>query len=179
MESVDLSHVERRARARYEWARAKAALFGFAPVLVIVAVATVLARHPSATLLFGLGTFLLGAGLLWYGRDPKRAVLPGVAAGLVPLVLVLCTSTMHGCTGDGCMMLCVPACAAGGLIAGIAVATVGNRRRASAPFWLAASGISLLTGAMGCACVGYTGVLGLAAGYVVGLLPGVFRRTFA
>lgn len=179
MDSAELSRVERRARIRYEWARMRRALLGVAPVLLIVAAARALTGHSPATLAFGLGTFVLGAVMLWYGRDPRRAVFPGVAAGLIPLALVLCTYHLHGCMSDGCMMVCLPACALGGVVAGLAVASVGHRRRASLSFWVSASATALLTGAMGCSCVGYAGVVGLAAGYVVGLLPGVLRRAFA
>ena len=178
MDSTELTKLERRTRARYEWARAKRALIGFAPLLLVVAVATAIARHPSVTGAFGVGAFIAGAVMLWYGRDPKRAVLPGVLAGFVPLVLTLCTSHMHGCMGDGCMMMCVPACSIGGLVAGLAVASVGNHRRAGAVFWLSASVIALLTGAMGCACVGYSGVIGLGIGFSAGVVPGLLRRAF-
>jgi hypothetical protein len=147
--------------------------------LVVVAVATSVARHPSATGALGFAAFVAGAVMLWYGRDPKRAVLPGVLAGFVPLVLALCTSHMHDCTGDGCMMMCVPACSVGGLVAGLAVASVGNQRRAGAVIWLSASALALLTGAMGCACVGYSGVAGLAIGFAAGVVPGLLRRAFA
>jgi hypothetical protein len=102
-----------------------------------------------------------------------------VAAGLVPLVLALCANHVHHCSADGCMTLCVPACAVGGLAAGLAVAGVGNRRRAGAVFWLPASGLALLTGAMGCSCVGYAGVAGLGLGFAAGVVPGALRRIFA
>jgi hypothetical protein len=179
MDSTDLTRFERRARVGYEFARLRRAFVGFAPLLGVIAVAVALARHPSATAAFGLAAFLVGLALLWYGRDVRRAVLPGVAAGLVPLVLALCANHMHYCTGDGCMMLCVPACAVGGLAAGLAVAGIGNQRRAGMAFWLPASGLALLTGAMGCSCVGYAGVVGLALGYAAGLVPGALRRIFA
>jgi len=176
MDSVDLTKIEHRVRVRYEWARLRRALVGFAPVLVVAAVAVALARHPSVTAGLGLGTFILGVILLWYGRDVRRAVLPGVVAGLVPLVLALCATHLHHCTGDGCMMVCVPVCAAGGLLAGIAVSVMASHRRATLTFLVPASGLALLTGAMGCACVGYSGVIGLALGYGAGLLPVLVRR---
>ena len=179
MDSTERREMERRARIRYEWARAKRALVGFAPLLLVVAVATAIARHPSATAALGVAAFIAGATMLWYGRDPKRAVLPGVLAGFVPLVLALCTSHAHGCTADGCMMMCVPACGVGGLVAGLAVASVGNRRRAGTVFWLSASALALLTGAMGCACVGYSGIVGLAVGFAAGVVPGLLRRAFS
>lgn len=180
MDSIDTARAERRARARYEWARTKRALLGFAPSLVIVAVAALLGRRPGWALGFGSSMFAMGVVLLWYGRDLRRAVLPGVAAGLVPLLLALCAIRIsHTCVGDHCMALCLPACIAGGFVAGLAVAGVGLALRGGAAFWTAASAMSLLTGAMGCACLGYSGVVGLALGFAVGMVPGGLRRLFA
>ena len=178
MDWTELTEAERRTRAHYEWARAKRALIGFSPVLLVVAVAAATARHPSVTAAFGMGVFVAGAVMLWYGRDPKRAVLPGVLAGFVPLALALCTSHVHGCSGEACMMMCVPTCSAGGFVAGLAVAGVANRRRAGAVFWVSAAALALLTGAMGCVCMGYPGVAGLAVGFAAGVVPGLLRRTF-
>jgi hypothetical protein len=164
MESVE--RVEQRARVHYEFARMRRALLGFAPVLAVVAAAALLAKHPSTTVAFGIATFAAGTVLLWYGRDLRRAVLPGVAAGFVPLVLALCANHVgHACMGDRCMALCVPLCATGGAVAGFAVAAVGIRRRSGIGFWLAASALALLTGAMGCSGVGYAGLVGLALGF--------------
>lgn len=180
MESTDVTKIERRARMHYEWSRAKRALLGFSPVLIVVAGAMVLARHPMWTLTFGSALFVGGALLLWYGRDLKRAVLPGVASGLIPLTLALCAVRVgHACTGDDCMMFCVPACTVGGLVAGLSVAAVGLARRGGAGFWLSASGVALLTGSMGCSCVGLSGVIGLGLGFALGTAPGLVRRLFA
>jgi hypothetical protein len=176
MDPTDLKPIERRVRLRYEWGRLRRALLGFAPVLAVVAIAVALARHPPVTVAFGLGAFLFGVILLWYGRDVRRAVLPGVAAGLVPLVLALCATHLHHCTGDACMLLCVPACTAGGLLAGIAVAMVARHRGLSLAFLAPASALALLTGAMGCACMSYSGIVGLAVGFGAGLLPFMLGR---
>lgn len=140
-------------------------------MLLIVAVAVLLAKQPSATLAFGLGTFGVGTILLWYGRDFRRAVLPGVGGGLVPLVLVLCASHVeHRCMGGSCTMVCLPLCAGGGVLAGVVVAVIGVRGRHDWGFWLASSAVALLTGAMGCACVGLAGVAGLASGFGAGFV---------
>ncbi len=178
MESVE--RIEQRARLRYELARARRSLLGFVPVLAVVGVAALFAKRPTSTVAFGIAVFALGVVLLWYGRELKRAVLPGVAAGLVPLVLALCANHVeHGCMGDRCMTLCIPACATGGVIAGLVVSGFGFRRRSGAPFWAAASAIALLTGAMGCACVGYAGVVGLALGFGGGVLTGLLQKAVA
>jgi hypothetical protein len=177
MESVDLSQIERRARRKYELARARRAVLGFAPALVIVALAALANKHPLSAVSFGAAMFVVGVGLLWYGREMRRAVLPGLAMGLFPLALALCANHLgHACMGDHCMMLCMPACALGGLGAGVGVSVFGMRWKQSWPFWAGTTVLTLLTGAMGCSCVGYGGVAGLAAGYGVGLLSGIVRR---
>lgn len=177
MESIDLERGKRRARIKYELARLRRALVGFAPALIVVAVAAYFGSRPSSTLLFGCALFGVGVTLLWYGRDLKRAVLPGIAAGLVPLALALCANHFgHFCTGSSCMSLCVPACTAGGLLAGLTVAAIGYRGKHGTGYWAAASLIALLTGALGCACIGYSGLIGLAAGYGVAFLPMTARK---
>lgn len=176
MASIDLARLELRARRSYELARVRRALIGISPMAVLVPLFACASHRPSSVLWFGAAMVVSGAAMLWYGRDPQRAVLPGVAAGLVPLVLALSANQVHACGAGGCSSLCVPACTLGGLVAGLAVATVGHKRRAGAWFWAPASGIALLTGAMGCACVGYSGLVGLGLGFAAGVTPGVVRR---
>jgi hypothetical protein len=176
MHSIDLSRVRRRVRWAYELARLRRALLGVAPLVVIVLLSACVAHRPVSTLWFGLATVSIGALMLWYGREPQRAVLPGIAAGLVPLVFALCANYLHVCTAEGCSSLCVPACALGGVVAGLAVASVGNQRRAGLWFWVSASSLALLTGAMGCACIGYSGIVGLGLGFGAGMVPGLLRR---
>jgi hypothetical protein len=180
MDSIELDKLRRRARMKYEWARLSRAVWGFAPVLLIVAIAAWAANRSSTTLLFGAATFSVGVVFLWYGRDLKRAVLPGLGAGFVPLVLALCANHMgHYCTGDACVSLCLPACTAGGVVAGLTVAYFGYRGKHGLGYWGAGSTVALLTGAMGCACIGFSGLFGLGAGYLVGLLPMMARKLSA
>ena len=178
MDSSELVRVRRRARVAYELGRTRRALLGVAPVMVVVAMAACFAHRPTSTLWFGLATMSVGGLMLWYGRDPQRAVLPGIAAGLVPLVFALCASNIHICGADGCTTFCAPACAVGGIVAGLVVAGIGSQRRAGISFWLTGSALALLTGAMGCACIGYSGVIGLGLGFAAGVVPGLIRRAF-
>lgn len=178
MASIDVIALERRIRRRYEAARLGRAVLGMLPAAALVWLAVVIAARPSSTLLFGIAMLLGGVALLWYGREPRRALLPGLGAGIVPLGLALAANAWgHVCTGSGCTTLCLPACVAGGTIAGLLVASVGHRRRAGWGFWGTASAIALLTGAMGCACIGLAGVGGLVLGFGAGLLPDL-GRTF-
>ncbi|HKO91581.1 MAG TPA: hypothetical protein VJU61_10535 [Polyangiaceae bacterium] len=179
MDSTDVLVLQRRARTRYELARLRAATLGMLPLALVVALALCFTARPASTLGFGLAAAAVGVVLLWYGRDPQRAVLPGTAAGLVPLALSLCANQIHHCGSDGCSSLCAPACTLGGMVAGLAVGVAAGKRAAGIWFWLPASGMALLTGSMGCTCVGYSGVLGLAFGFALGLVPGLLHRPAA
>jgi hypothetical protein len=179
MVSTDLALVERRARLAYELGRVRLALLGVAPVALIVTAAAIFAYRPMTTLVLAVSTVVASGAMLWYGREPQRAVLPGVGAGLVPLVLALCATHFHACGPEGCSTYCLPACICGGVVAGLAVAAVGHRRRAGLLYWLSASGLCLLTGAMGCSCVGYAGVVGLGVGFAGGVVPVVLRSLVA
>lgn len=179
MASIDLGLVKRRARRGYELERLRRALVGMTPGIVLVAVAACAAHRPQSALFFGLVMVSVGIVMLWYGRDPQRAVLPGVAAGMIPLICSLCANNLHSCGHGGCTSFCVPACTIGGAVAGLAVAAVGSRRKAGLWFWVSASALALLTGSMGCSCVGYSGIIGLAVGFGAGAVPGLVRLAFA
>lgn len=179
MDSTDLQAFEQRARRKYEWARGRRAVIGFSPALVVVAAAALNTRHAGSATAFGVAMFAAGVLLLWYGRDLKRAVLPGLALGTLPLVLALCANHVHSCSGTVCMSWCVPACTVGGLCAGIGVGIIGHRVRRSAGYWAGASALTLLTGAMGCSCAGYAGVVGLVAGFALGIAPALVRSLIA
>ena len=176
MASTDLPQLLRRARWGYEKTRLREAVLGAMPIAAVVGVAAWIGEHPSLTVTVGAATAIAGAILLWYGRWPQRAVLPGFAAGLVPLVLVLGANHVHRCGADGCTSLCMYACVIGGLAAGLGVSIVGYRRRAGPAFWLSASGIALLTGAIACAGVGLGGVAGLVLGFGAGGLSALVQR---
>jgi len=174
MESNDLKETEHRARRAYETTRLRRAAVAFAPVLLLMTAAVFIGHRVGYTMAFGSALFIIGVGLLWYGRSTKRAVLPGLIAGSVPLLFALCAKHVgHACVGDGCMVLCVPACAVGGVIAGIVIDFVCLRGGRGIGFWVAASGIGLLTGAMGCACAGALGLAGLAVGFAASAVPGL------
>jgi hypothetical protein len=175
--SNNLDRTLKRARFRYEWVRARRAVLGFLPVFGLIGAACALSDRPVRPLAFGLALFVVGASVLWYGRDLRRSVLPGVAAGVVPLLLVLGAEHVgHACTGPTCTSLCLAACVAGGALAGFFVGSSKALRAAGVGFWLAASSMALLTGAMACARLGIAGIGGLLVGYGVGMLPSVVRR---
>jgi hypothetical protein len=179
MDSTDLTTLARVARRRYERARLGWSLAGAAPVLLVVAAAVALGRRPSSAALFGGLSFVTGVAFLWRGRDLRRALWPGLLSGLIPLAFALVANAGHGCSGGHCSTLCVPACTAGGVIAGLIVSIVATRMKLGWDFWAAASTMAVLTGAMGCSCVGASGVLALVGGFAAGLVPQVVRGAFA
>jgi hypothetical protein len=176
MGSIDLEALELRARRRYEWARFSRALVGFAPALVLVVLATWLNRRTFSAAAFGGVMFATGVVALWRGQALTRAVLPGVLSGLLPLAFAIIANRGHACASGHCSTLCLPACTAGGVLAGVIVSTIAWRRRLGWPFLLAASALSMLTGAMGCSCAGLSGVGGMAAGFSVAAVPLLLRR---
>ncbi|MFO0596475.1 MAG: hypothetical protein U0228_14255 [Myxococcaceae bacterium] len=179
MDSIDLGQLARDARQRYERARFGLSLAGAAPVVLVAAAAAFFARRPASVALFGGVLFVTGVVLLWRGQDLRRALWPGVLCGLIPLVFALVANSGHACSGGHCTSWCVPACTAGGVTAGLLVSIIATRMRLGLGFWAAASSVSVLTGAMGCACVGYSGVLALIAGFAVGVAPQGLRKVFA
>lgn len=167
MAPTELDAMERRFRRVYELARLRRALLGFVPMLLLVLAAALFGGRPMLAIVLGPLLFAGGVLALWYGREPARGVLPGAVAGGTALVLVLCANQMgHMCTGEQCLSWCLPACIAGGLLAGGLVGWVGVRQRRGIGYWASASGVTLLTGALGCSCVGFSGMTGLAAGFV-------------
>jgi hypothetical protein len=176
MDSIDLDLLERRARLRYELARAGRAVLGFTPALLLVGLAAALGRRPSSAVMFGSMLFVSGAFLLWRGQTMHRAVLPGLLAGVIPLTFAIMANRGHACAGGHCSTWCLPACITGGVVAGLAVSWFATKRGLDWRFWVGASAVSLLTGAMGCACIGYSGVIGLGAGFLAGALPWGVRK---
>ncbi len=176
MDSTDFRRFERKAKRRYEAARLMRSLLGFAPVLLVVVAAALLGRKPLSALGFGSLLYVSGVMLLWQGRGLHRAVIPGVIFGSIPLVLALAANLGHGCTGDHCSSLCLPACAVGGLTSGFGMSVLAIRKKFATGVWVGAALTTFLTGAMGCSCIGYSGVMGLGLGLAVGSIPLLGRR---
>lgn len=175
MGSIDLATLERRARVRYELTLLRRAVLGFAPALALVALSVWLNRRSLLAAVSGGVLFASGVVALWRGGALRRAVLPGVLAGLLPLGFALIANRGHFCASGHCSTYCLPACTAGGVLAGLIVSTVARRRGLGLSFLATASALSMLTGAMGCSCAGASGVFGMMAGFSVGLVPYAVR----
>lgn len=174
---MDKAELLRAARVAYERRRILRAL-GLASLLALCPLSCCgVGTSWAAALIVSLLLLVLGAVALWRGQSAGRALAPGLLLGLVPLGLALGARAYgHVCMGQACASLCVPACAAGGLFAGAAVAMLA--RKAPQP-WLVVGvggGAAMLVGCLGCSCVGSSGIVGLALGMLVSLGCGMVGR---
>ncbi len=109
-----LQALEARARRAYEGARLRRAALGTVPVALLAGAAALVTTELWPTLGAGLGLCLLGLLALWRGQGLQCALLPGVLAGALPLVLALCaTRAGHHWLGAWCTPVCLAACALG------------------------------------------------------------------
>ncbi len=169
---MDSTELRKRARWSYELGRLRVALPGVVAAATLVLYALGRPHSSSAPLLGGLLLLgALGAGL--WRRFSARAVLPGLAAGLVPfLVPTLAMRAGMGCGLRDCTTLCLLSCLGGGLAAGALIAwkstvLMDGRRM----FLFVAGGIGTLAGGLGCLEFGAMGLLLLVGGYAVVLSP--------
>lgn len=167
---------EQAARRAYESSRWWRAILGALPAVGLCAAAAFESRTPGSALGFGGALFVTAAVLLWRGRPFNVGVLQGVAAGVLPLVLSLAANHGHSCASGHCSTWCVPACVTGGVLSAAWLSWKAHRDARGLPFFAGAAATCVLTGAMGCACVGATGVLALLAGFAVTSAPWVVVR---
>lgn len=169
-----------RAKRAYEWGRFRRALLGALPLALLIVPALLLTPRVVTTAIVA-ATLLLGAvGLLWFGHGYPRAALLGVAAGALPLGLVLCSARWgHACAGSMCMEFCIGTSALGGAAAGALIGSWAFEKRISSLLLLTASAFGLLTGAMGSTCVGILGVVALAVGFGLGVAAQWIRSEVA
>lgn len=180
--SLDPALAEARAKSAYESGRRGLASYVALPLLALGVLGACMGTRPVYALIVGALIAALAWVCIWRGRVAGRAVLPGVVAGLVPLTLAYAAQTYgHVCTGNACYSLCLPACTSGGFIAGLVIARLGRNVASPVRFWGLAALLAGLEGSLGCSCVGYGGVMGLAVGLVITLVPAwiVSRRKHA
>ena len=165
-----MDDLKTRARRAYEWARFRRALpwavpailFGIGASTVGVALAVVLASVVVA--------------LSWRGQDYGRAVLPGLAVGLLGFVAPTGWEMWNTscCAGMSCTTECLAVCASGGIAGGAVLFRHVRRSSLGRSGALAALGVASLATGIGCLQMGATGligVLGLWAVTAPALLP--------
>jgi len=166
------ARLEARARRAYERGRLRSAVVRALPLVPLVAVATVGCAAPREIILCGIVLLVAVTGLLWRGQDFAAGVGPGVAAGLLPLLLPVITRlTGHFCTTQSCYVLPV-VCALGGLVGGVLLGVMAPAPRAGRrTAFVVACVVAALTGAVGCLLYGLVGLVVMGAGLAVGATP--------
>jgi hypothetical protein len=170
--STPEARLEARARGAYERGRLRAAALRAVPLVPLIALATVGCGEPRDVALCGAALLVVVAGLLWRGEEFGAGVGPGVAGGLVPLLLPVATRlTGHACTVGSCSIVPV-ICALGGLAGGILLGVAAPAPRAGHRVtFVVACAVAALTGAVGCLLYGLVGLVVMGAGLAAGLTP--------
>jgi hypothetical protein len=155
------------AKGAYERSRLRLAAQVALPVALLPAVSWWLGTPLKSASGLGAGLVAVVALCLWRGGALSRGSMTGLKSGLVPLLFAHTAKLFgHVCSPSGCTTLCVPACAAGGVLAGALIeywARTSSRPNVTRGLGL---GVAVLTGALGCSCVGASGVLALIVGAV-------------
>jgi hypothetical protein len=169
-----------RAREAYERSRLRFSLSLVPAALVLPVTSALLGTPLPSAVVLGAGLVLLLLAATWRGGALARGALNGVEVGLVPLALAHSAKLYgHVCTPAGCSTLCVPACASGGVVAGLALEWLA--RRSAQPNVVRGVGLvsALLTGALGCSCVGASGILALVVALGLSSTTGRVLARFA
>jgi len=133
--------------------------------------------QPRTTLVAGALFLAAAAFCFWRGGDYRRGAVPGIAAGIVPLLApsVCQAACTHGCRPE--MMALMPlACGAGGLAGGLLLAFLAPRPTEGVRPFMVACVLAMLGGAVGCLAYGAAGLAILVAGLSIGALPRLAAR---
>jgi hypothetical protein len=179
------------ARARAAYRKGRLLLAGRAPLWAgLVPPGALLLDHrapgpltaagPLPTALCACAFLLLARALAYFGRAPGDAVVPGLGAAMLATYLPLLVRLVgHACASEACLDLCLPACVAGGLLAGLLLAFRARSQQTPperAQTLLAGCALVLLAAPLGCAVFGLAGLAAVAAGLAVGAAPALVAQ---
>lgn len=161
---TDVSMVQ----AAYWRGRLREAALSALMALWVVALGVFLADSFWVAAPFALAVVVEVFVLSFVGGVSGRQALPAVLLGVLPLSTALLAGMVgHACTPSGCVSLCAPFCAAGGTVAGLLLSRMTLSSERPVISWLSGALLVTTTGAIGCACVGAGGVVGMGAGLFV------------
>jgi hypothetical protein len=168
-----------RARRTYESGRVASAAARTLALVPLPAIAVACGCQPRTVLITGSLFLAAVFACFWRGGDFRRGALPGIAAGVVPLLTpTFLQAGAHACRASTCGIMTF-ACAAGGLAGGFLLAWLAPAPGASrgVPFVVACV-VAGLAGAIGCLAYGAVGMAVMIAGLAAGSLPALaLRRT--
>ena len=158
-----------RARRAYERGRIGRSLPVAVAIPPVASLAFVQCVDPRASIVCAVALALLVGGLLYRGLDLGRGARAGLFAGMAPFAFPIVIEA----SGSPALCELLPwFCAAGGLCAGLILASRRHARvQKVSHYWIAAAIVAGLAGAVGCLIAGAAGLLGLAAGLAIGAAP--------
>jgi hypothetical protein len=167
------------AQRAWEWQQAGRATVGTIPIVFLCLAMLAISGRAVQISTIGAGLVVAVWLSLFLGREFRRGVLPGIAAGIFPLVMATTAEMVgHSCSAEGCVSWCVPACIAGGVTGGALLSWSARRREWPLSQLLVGGWVSILCGALGCSCVGYSGIVGMVAGLAIPTAPVLIRYAF-
>ncbi|HEY5962137.1 MAG TPA: hypothetical protein VIV60_36525 [Polyangiaceae bacterium] len=168
--SSDITELQRLALRAYERGRVKWATLGGFLLLIASVVGLISAGRAPVFFVIAGGLALMAGIYIWRGGDAGNALLPGLAAGLLPLVLsAVLLDCRAECSGI-CMRHCMLVCAVGATAAGLLAAFLTRHHPRRWKAWLFAVALVPASGLLGCPHVGYGQVCGLLVGLFVSRL---------
>lgn len=167
-----------RAKRAYELERLRLGVVAALPVVPLVALSMCVSGGPKLALSAGILLAALAVCLRARGQAYGRALMPGLLAGTVPLLLPMALrASGHCCVAGVCWPGCMMACIGGGLVAGLAVGiTAAGQNEQRGAYLISAVSVAGLTGALGCAVVGVAGLVGMALAICLTSVPISFAR---
>ncbi len=174
--TLEPNTLERRLRRFYEMGRMLRALRLGLPILGLALLAYWFGPGRSFDQFAAGSLGLLGLVYLWRGQMAEKATFPGIVAGMVPLLLThLANAGQSGCEHGVAVTSCMVACLVGGVVAALVVVRFASPLPRPLPAWGFAASLAFLTGALGCSCIGYSGVLALSGGLLLTSSPQLVR----
>jgi hypothetical protein len=153
--------LERRARRGYELGRFGWALRYAAGAVLVAALGLLGCAAPGLPIVLGGLLFAVLVGFLYRGEALGRGARVGWLAGLIPCW----TPAAIRLTQGHCDMLCAhlgAVCLAAGLLAGGVLAFRSRAEHQDRRFLMAAAGVAVLVGAVGCVTAGLAAAVGMA-----------------
>jgi hypothetical protein len=170
---MELIEVRDRALRAYELGRVRVGAKAASAALLVGVAAVGLGRPLALTAVLCAALAAVVGVTAFRGGTAAHAVWPALAAGAGAMFLPLAIRTA-GCSlfGPECMRFCLPACVAGGVVMGAALAFAARREEhGPREFLVAGAAIAALTASLGCSLAGATGVLGMAVGTLAAGAP--------